>query len=676
MNLLSKKTIILLLAVCFAAILFPTAVFATDAEPVTFIDRLWDGSKVTETENTVTDYVLITPDTAVFEDGKTYVVTGSVTVNNRIECGNDVKLILTDGSVFNAEKGIRISGGSITIFGGPENSGELNAEANYDSTIGGNEGEAGGTVTVNGGTLDLTSNEGACISGTITINGGRIYAKSSTGAAIGSEDNGSCGTVTINDGYVSTQSYSGASIGSGEEGKCGAITINYGIITALSSHGGCIGSGIAGSCGTVTINGGLITGISQHGYAFRGAREFGKPAGAMPDIRIGQNAVLFYGKDSTEMNSCNYYVTPSSSDIKKKLTEQKYFNVNPISYVERTVNDDNSITETRRITYGARLINQDATELNGSGLNTYFISGKAVMKNRIEVKGNVNLILFDNSILEVPNGISVTDGNSLTIYGQENDTGKIIAKYGDNIDNAAIGGSLYTHSGPVTIHGGTVTAESYRCAGIGAGSGSSATITILGGNVTGISKGGGGIGRNVTIHGGSVKGTSQMGAGIGGGVAGVGGNILITGGTVEAGSEQGAGIGSGMRDKTIKLPDSSNITISGGTIIATSVTGAAIGKAEESNPAKITLGPGMVLNYGENASASLNSADANSGTPEEIAEMLSTAKYAKAEATGESTLASVFSRGSVGLIIGCSALLICVILVLLILSIKRKKIQE
>ncbi len=138
--------------------------------------------------------------------------------------------------------------------------------------------------------------------------------------------------------------------------------------------------------------------------------------------------------------------------------------------------------------------------------NCYTLDSNVSISYRIDVTGNVTLILPDGYTLTALRGINVPEGSSLTIDGEG--TGSLFCE--------TIGGS----------------------AGIGGG---------YGGNCG-----------NVTINGGKVYSTGQSGAaGIGGGEGGNGGNVTINGGTVEASSPYGyAGIGrgySGTSDGTLTL---------------------------------------------------------------------------------------------------------------------------
>lgn len=178
------------------------------------------------------------------------------------------------------------------------------------------------------------------------------------------------------------------------------------------------------------------------------------------------------------------------------------------------------------------------------------------INSRIEINGDIHLILEDGCTLNATQGIHVPAGSSLTIYGQERGTGTLDARTKDYY-NAAIGGNKRENVGNITINGGTVTAISKD---YGAG---------IGGGYNGVIEG------SISINGGEVTATSRVdGAGIGSGDEGImGGSISINGGEVTATSNSGAGIGSGWRgDMT------GTIEINRGEVTATSkVDGAGIG---------------------------------------------------------------------------------------------------
>ena len=68
--------------------------------------------------------------------------------------------------------------------------------------------------------------------------------------------------------------------------------------------------------------------------------------------------------------------------------------------------------------------NIQVTEINSENVTDewstgwYVVNYEVEISERITVTGEVHLILADSSKLTVPNGISVTSDNSLTIFGQ------------------------------------------------------------------------------------------------------------------------------------------------------------------------------------------------------------------------------------------------------------------
>ncbi len=96
--------------------------------------------------------------------------------------------------------------------------------------------------------------------------------------------------------------------------------------------------------------------------------------------------------------------------------------------------------------------------------------------SRVEVTGDVNLILCDEARLVLPEGIHLTGDNTLTVWGQEKGTGELETTGTEG--NAGIGGDKGStdggNGGTVTVYGGVVTATGGEgAAGIGAGDGGS-----------------------------------------------------------------------------------------------------------------------------------------------------------------------------------------------------------
>lgn len=188
---------------------------------------------------------------------------------------------------------------------------------------------------------------------------------------------------------------------------------------------------------------------------------------------------------------------------------------------------------------------------------TYIVKDSVTINQRVEVNGNVTLILADGCDLAINGGIHVKEGNSLTINAGTDGTGKLTVT---NVDTqkAGIGGNSSTNSfensGAITINGGIINVTGGNDGGAGIGSGRDC------GDGTG----------PITITGGTVTATGgTYGAGIGGGSGSNGGNITITGGTINAvGGCCAAGIGGGS-DNNKKDGDGGNITIQNAFVTAT-----------------------------------------------------------------------------------------------------------
>lgn len=158
-------------------------------------------------------------------------------------------------------------------------------------------------------------------------------------------------------------------------------------------------------------------------------------------------------------------------------------------------------------------ITASTTALSGGW---YAVTGSTTVADRINVSGDVHLILCDGQTLTASKGIGVTGDNSLTIYAQTAGTGTLNATGDEGC--AGIGGHYYWSSGTqfvpygdITINGGIINASGYsNCAGIGgAGAEESKTITINGGRITAKSASSG-----LGIGGGFQYGNAQKGGSI------------------------------------------------------------------------------------------------------------------------------------------------------------------
>ena len=258
-----------------------------------------------------------------------YAVTADTSTFRRITCTGDVNLILCDGATLTADSGITVNeGSSLTVYGQSAGTGALTVEG-YNSTdsvteafIGGKNGKNSGTITFNGGVINVTSRSsyfyaaaiggGAEGKGYVTINGGTVNAiiapyrgatseyppyssetkATVSGAAIGG-GRGAGGNVTINGGTVNAvidpywQSYTsfsdrycdiyGAAIGGGASGN-GFVDVTGGTVNAEISnpdaHGAAIGGGSNCDGSTITLNGGTVTATNNGaGAAVGGGRD-------------------------------------------------------------------------------------------------------------------------------------------------------------------------------------------------------------------------------------------------------------------------------------------------------------------------------------------------------------------------------------------------------------------
>lgn len=295
------------------------------------------------------------------------------------------------------------------------------------------------------------------------------------------------------------------------------------------------------------------------------------------------------------------------NDNKMSLLSNQKSESDPITYLYRFENEKQEKT----ITKDEYVLLVDVT---GSELSegTYVVDRDITISDRrLVVNGTVNIILCDGFTLTCKQGITVATPNTLYIYGQENETGKLIASTDGQALSAAIGGGYYqATAGTIHLCSGTIEAigGSDGGAGIGGGNGGSAgTINIYGGNITssggvyaaGIGAGDEAYGGIVNIWNGNIKTTGgEFGAGIGSGDQPGNAQIMtvnIKGGTVEAiGGDEAAGIGGGNEG------NGANVTIEGEAHVVAkggrqSVgEGAGIGGGDEGDGGIVTINGGYV----------------------------------------------------------------------------------
>ena len=414
-----------------------------------------------------------------------YVVNNTVTVNSsRIEVLGTVNLILADGKTFRAEKGLHVPNGvTINIYGQSSGTGKLFCATMEDQLAG------------IGGNNEQTS-------GIITIHGGRIEAYGTyQSAAIGGGRGANGGTTTIYGGTINaTGGYYGAGIGGGTGGSGGIINIVGGTLTAQGGqYGAGIGGGANGNGGTITIIGGTV--IAQAGTVDGNDNSQAIGSGAFGSggvLMLGDMKVYASAEATNPVTYANRVSTCHSKYAKLvPCTDHNYVNgvcsycgavpnvpVNYLAYqtathsfVEQTVSEPT-------------LVDEFTTTMGADNTETWYAVRRGVSNsNRIEVRGTVHLILCDGKTMTASKGITVNNGNSLSIYAQSGGTGVLNAtgfEAGGNIyECAAIGSTGRTSLGDITIHGGRITATGVAwTAGIGGGIGSGeGSITIYGGTI-------------------------------------------------------------------------------------------------------------------------------------------------------------------------------------------------
>ena len=209
--------------------------------------------------------------------------------------GSSVNLELAGSSTLQSSSSVCAGlqcpdGAAVTISSSPVLSdgsdgavGSLTAKGGYTGAgIGGGSGENGGTIRIEGGTVNALGNEAAAAigggndgnGGDITISGGEVTASGSwRGAGIGGGRNGDGGQIAITGGCITARSEGpqndsggGAGIGGGQGGDGGQILISGGVVNAYGAvreYGCGIGGGMSGEGGTITISGGTVTAVGN-----------------------------------------------------------------------------------------------------------------------------------------------------------------------------------------------------------------------------------------------------------------------------------------------------------------------------------------------------------------------------------------------------------------------------
>ena len=232
------------------------------------------------------------------------------------------------------------------------------------------------------------------------------------------------------------------------------------------------------------------------------------------------------------------------------------------AYIYRWLDSDSQLVASETRYVNATKLQDLSEDLQDLNSGWYYSQDYIEFNKRVNIHGTVNIIICEEggSYVKFKDGIHVSPGNTLNIYGQRGET-QALEAIAETNDYAGIGGNGNEGSGTINIYGGKVTAKAdVDGAGIGGGdNGDGGHINIYGGTITATggsvnTNGGGKSGSSGTIEfNGGIVVTGNGGinaAGIGGGDEGEGGDITIKAGHVDGfggsvNSDGGAGIGGG-----------------------------------------------------------------------------------------------------------------------------------
>ena len=578
---------------------------------------------------------------AIANDGANITVTADIDLSNstlEIKANTTVTLNL-GGHSLNRGLTKRGDGGGqvITVRSGAK----LNLS---NGTLTGGWGGAGGALVNEGGTVTLTdvtcSNNvaddrggGICNreGGTLTMTGGVITDNSSN------DNSGAKGGGGFFNEVNATATLTGVTITGNVAKLCGGGGIcNFGTLTvdgctiqdnsANTSGGGIWQEGTLNMKGANTITGNTDAGGKANNVYLKNGKVItvtGSLAGSSIGITM-ETAGTFTNGYNTHNSSIDptTIFTPDLSGVMAVSpddnNEAQLTNALPegtVYYIERSWDEENKCVKAEVKT----LASGEYTTLTGGDDITlqpgYYVVNGNIERDDIILAGDGvhHLILCDGAQVEA-DFVHVAPGQTLHIYGQAANSGKLYIPYGlDDVfeNHAAIGGGEDQSPGTIIIHGGDIFAQGVGGAGIGGGwDGDGGTVIIYGGNID--AQGGGGA------------------AGIGGGCWRSGGTLTVYGGTVKAkghNTNGGAGIGSGCnssadppvarrphrhrRARTAMYPvHGGTVTIYGGYVEAAGGEHAAgIGGGDDGCGGKVSIHGGVVKAYGKENGAGIGTGE-------------------------------------------------------------------
>lgn len=370
----------------------------------------WSTEEVTATLITERTTYLYT--SGRFMSNGWYVATGDIALgdqNYKLGVVGEVHLILCDGAKLNITGSIAVEEDDHLII-------------TSGTTVEGDSIYGTGELIINNPCHNAAGigGESNVDCGSITINGGRIMVRGSHNCAAIGGSNGdapSGGIITINGGSVTA--YGGeeaAAIGDGEFSIGSSVTINGGSVTAYGGvNGAGIGGGIEAISSSITINGGWIKAVGSGQSPGIGSRRYN--CSLTVNGESGKPIALFASSYQTSSPKIRGSFTTENGEIFINYNEtwagQYVYTAqySPTSYVDTNGADMGSA---RCMTIGIdSTVWDDGSLSSGSG---WYRTTSSTITDRITVVGDVNLILCDGSTLTAAEGITITEGSSLTVW--------------------------------------------------------------------------------------------------------------------------------------------------------------------------------------------------------------------------------------------------------------------
>jgi len=497
---------------------------------VDYVSRTYDDTTGEVTETTETQAA-----SAITDSNQPSTLTGwyyiynDVDLNYRPVVNKTANIVLADNCTLTANGGIEVPNGcTLNIYGQTEGTGTLKGNLNTLDTFGDSLAFIG----------EYSSN-----SGTLNLYGGNIKLD-----------------------YTGDDSHSSDATGDGP------IYVYAGSLDLHARKGIVI-------MGELTVYGGKVNARSDINHAMAYAPTYGKSY--IPKVTYkdsdGEHVEVLPVYESV-------YIGSRSVSI-----ENAAGNTGLYEYYSRSWNSGSSKVDTTTVE-SQECITLDENYFRSTlDSGWYAVVGNVTATGMIDIKGEVNLILTDDCTLTAAKGIHLTEGNTLKIYSQKEETGKLtvtssgansvsgICGYGDTNENF---GELYIYGGTVTSDG-HVGGSEYLAGSTGKKAGDGGTIEIYGGELsvstsdTAIgggdsSDGTGGNGGTIKVYGGKLNAESEKAA-IGGGATetatgGKGADLYVYGGEVTASSKYSTAIGGGSSMSTNGAPGTTMIY--GGSVTA------------------------------------------------------------------------------------------------------------